>query len=65
MKTIRIHILLTDALLEQLDLAAEAEFSSRSNFIRECIVLRLRGHEAIKKQRDEFLERLKEWEREV
>ncbi|HEX4773920.1 MAG TPA: hypothetical protein VH234_00155 [Candidatus Saccharimonadales bacterium] len=59
MKTIKIDFKISNELLKQLDQAARASFSTRSNFIRECIVLRLRGHETIKKEQDEFLERLR------
>lgn len=59
MKNIRIHLNLSDELLERLDKAAAANYSTRSEYLREFIVLRLRGNKVIQQEQDEFLERLR------
>jgi metal-responsive CopG/Arc/MetJ family transcriptional regulator len=59
MKTVRIQIKLSDELLQQLDEAAAARYVTRSQFLRDSIVLRIRGSKVIKQQQDEFLEKLK------
>lgn len=59
MKSKLIQVYVSHQLLAQLDKQAKASFSTRSNYIRECIAMRLRGHEAIKQEHDEFMQRLR------
>lgn len=59
MKTQRVCLNLPDELLKQLDKAAAANYSTQSQYLRECIVLRLRGSKALKREQDEFLEGLR------
>jgi len=65
MKSKCIHFLITDELLRQLDEAAAANFTSRSDYLRECIVLRLRSSQLVKQEEDEFMQELKQYEQEV
>jgi metal-responsive CopG/Arc/MetJ family transcriptional regulator len=62
MKTVQIALKLSGELLIQIDEAAAKNYSTRSNFIRECIVLRLRGADKIEQEQDDLLEQLKTWE---
>lgn len=55
MKSVKILLWITDELLKQLDKAAKANFTNRSDYIREAVVLRLRGSKIVSQQRDDFL----------
>ena len=60
MKSAKINIKLSYELLKRLDEAAKQAYTNRSDYIRECIVLRLRGNEVLQKEKDEFMERLRQ-----
>ena len=65
MKSKKVEFVINDELLEQLDEAAAKSFTTRSDYVRECIVLRLRKEEIVKQEKDEFYEKLKQYEQEV
>lgn len=56
-----INLSLPEELLEQIDKAAKSDYASRSDFIRETIVRRLKGQRIV----DEWGDTLGEWKKGV
>lgn len=50
-------------LLEEIDQAAKTNYSTRSGYIREAILLRLKGEAAIRDEKQKFLEQLKQFDK--
>jgi metal-responsive CopG/Arc/MetJ family transcriptional regulator len=61
MRSKNIHVKLTSVLLAEIDQAAAAGYQSRSEYIREAIVLRLNNQRIVKQpSKDEFLHSLEQ-----